>query len=85
MIRVIASDMDGTLLNNNHVFSEKTVESLKRACEKKNIKLILPEKRYCTDNAAMIGAEGYLQYKIKNFADLTLNASAVVPLIKEKK
>ena len=34
MIRVIASDMDGTLLNNNHVFSEKTVESIKKACEK---------------------------------------------------
>ena len=34
MIKVIASDMDGTLLNNNHVFSEKTVQSLKRACEK---------------------------------------------------
>ena len=33
MIKVIASDMDGTLLNNNHVFSEKTIQSLKRACE----------------------------------------------------
>ena len=34
MIKVIASDMDGTLLNNNHVFSEKTIQSIKRACEK---------------------------------------------------
>ena len=58
-------------------------ESLQKACDKKGIKLILPNKRYCTDNAAMIGAEGYLQYKIKNFADLSLNASAVVPLTKE--
>ena len=58
-------------------------EKLTLECKKKKIKLILPEKRYCTDNGAMIGAEGYLQYKIKNFADLTLNASAVVPLIKE--
>ena len=33
MIKVIASDMDGTILNNNHVFSEKTIESLKRACK----------------------------------------------------
>ena len=46
----------------------------------KGIKLVLPEKRYCTDNGAMIAAEGYLQYKIKNFADLDLNAKAVVPL-----
>ena len=55
-------------------------EALKKATESKGFKLILPEKRYCTDNAAMIGAEGYLQYKKRNFADLTLNAKAVVPL-----
>lgn len=47
---------------------------------KKQIKLVLPEKRYCTDNGAMIGAEGYIQYMRRNFADLTLNASAVLPL-----
>ncbi len=50
---------------------------LKRA-KKEGVKLVLPEKRYCTDNAAMICAEGYLQYKLKNFADLSLNAQAVV-------
>lgn len=55
-------------------------ETLSNLAKGKNIKVILPEKRYCTDNGAMIGAEGYLQYKIKNFADLSLNASAVVPL-----
>ncbi|MBQ3115752.1 MAG: tRNA (adenosine(37)-N6)-threonylcarbamoyltransferase complex transferase subunit TsaD [Clostridia bacterium] len=55
-------------------------ERLAEAVKNKGIKLILPEKRYCTDNAAMIGAEGFLQYKKGNFADLTLNASAVMPL-----
>ncbi len=45
-----------------------------------NVKLILPEKKYCTDNGAMIAAEGYLQYLKGNFADLDLNAKAVVPL-----
>lgn len=55
-------------------------EKLKEIVKKENIKLVLPEKRYCTDNGAMIGAEGYLQYKIKNFADLDLNALAVMPL-----
>lgn len=44
------------------------------------LKVVLPEKRYCTDNGAMIGAEGFLQYKKRNFADLTLNAKAVIPL-----
>ncbi len=45
-----------------------------------DIKLILPEKKYCTDNGAMIASEGYLQYLKGNFADLDLNAKAVLPL-----
>ncbi len=55
-------------------------ENLKKECDKKGIKLVLPEKIYCTDNAAMIGAEGYLQYLKGNFADLELNAKASVKL-----
>lgn len=55
-------------------------EKLTERVKKEKIKLVLPEKRYCTDNGAMIGAEGYLQYKKQNFADLDLNASAVMPL-----
>jgi N6-L-threonylcarbamoyladenine synthase len=55
-------------------------EKLEQESQRLGVKLVLPEKRYCTDNAAMIGAEGYLQYKMGNFADLDLNASAVVPL-----
>ena len=55
-------------------------EALEKRAKKENVYLVLPEKRYCTDNGAMIGAEGYLQYQRRNFADLTLNAKAVVPL-----
>ena len=55
-------------------------EALQKAVDKTDVKLVLPEKRYCTDNGAMIGAEGFLQYKKRNFADLSLNARAVVPL-----
>lgn len=55
-------------------------DKLKSAAEREGIKLVLPEKRYCTDNGAMIAAEGYLQYKKGNFADLSLNAKAVLPL-----
>jgi N6-L-threonylcarbamoyladenine synthase len=55
-------------------------EKLTNETKKRGLKLVLPEKKFCTDNGAMIGAEGYLQYKKRNFADLTLNASAVVPL-----
>ncbi len=55
-------------------------DTLTEKTKKSNIKLVLPEKRYCTDNGAMIGAEGYLQYLKGNFADLSLNASAVIAL-----
>ena len=55
-------------------------ERLTQECQKRGVRLVLPGKRYCTDNGAMIGAEGYIQYVNGNFADLTLNAKAVVPL-----
>ena len=54
--------------------------SLKSACDKKGLTLILPEKRYCTDNAAMIASEGLVQYKLGNFADMSLTAKASIPL-----
>ena len=39
-----------------------------------NVKVVVPEFKYCTDNAAMIGIAGYYQYK-KNKAtdDMSLN------------
>ncbi|MDE6412111.1 MAG: tRNA (adenosine(37)-N6)-threonylcarbamoyltransferase complex transferase subunit TsaD [Clostridia bacterium] len=55
-------------------------EQLKAACEKAGLKLILPEKRHCTDNAAMIAAEGLLQWNAGNFSPLSLNAEASIPL-----
>ena len=55
-------------------------ESLQSACDKKGLRLILPEKKYCTDNAAMIAAEGLVQYRLENFADMTLTAKASIPL-----
>ena len=55
-------------------------QSLAKACEKEGFTLVLPEKRYCTDNAAMIAAEGLIQYGLGNFADLSLNAKASIPL-----
>ncbi len=55
-------------------------ERLQAACKQAGLKLILPEKRHCTDNAAMIAAEGLLQYRAGNFAPLSLNAEASIPL-----
>ena len=53
---------------------------LQKACDKNGLTLVLPEKRYCTDNAAMIAAEGLVQYGLGNFADMTLTAKASIPL-----
>ena len=55
-------------------------ERLEKECQKRGYKLVLPEKKLCTDNACMIGAEGYLQYLKGNFAGLDLNAQAFVKL-----
>ncbi|MDE6442221.1 MAG: tRNA (adenosine(37)-N6)-threonylcarbamoyltransferase complex transferase subunit TsaD [Clostridia bacterium] len=55
-------------------------QTLKCACDKAGLKLVLPEKIYCTDNAAMIAAEGLIQYKAGNFAPLNINAKAQIPL-----
>ncbi len=55
-------------------------EGLEKACKKAGLRLVLPERRYCTDNAAMIASEGLVQYKLGNFADMTLTAKASIPL-----
>ncbi len=53
---------------------------LAEQCAAAGIRLVLPEKKYCTDNAAMIAAEGLMQYRAGNFSDLTVNACAHIPL-----
>ena len=47
------------------------------------VKLCLPELRFCGDNAAMIGAQGYYEYLAGNVADMTLNAYATKSLVGE--
>ena len=51
-------------------------ESLKEMCESIGVKMYMPEKKYCTDNAAMIGAAAYVLYKHKQFAPLSTNAQS---------
>ena len=55
-------------------------DTLTKACQKAGLRCVLPEKRFCTDNAAMIAAEGLTQYLAGNFAALDINAAAQIPL-----
>ena len=52
-------------------------ERLKTLCEENGYDLVVPEIKYCTDNAAMIGAAGFYAYLLGRRADLSLNAKAV--------
>ena len=54
--------------------------SLKTMCDEIGVTMHMPEKRYCTDNAAMIGAAAYVLYKHKKFSDFSLNAQSHISL-----
>ena len=49
---------------------------LNTLAKEKKVTLYTPPVSLCGDNAAMIGAQGYYEYLIGNFADASLNASA---------
>ena len=45
-----------------------------------NINFTIPDLKYCTDNATMIGAAGYFAYMKGRRSDIDLSAKANVPL-----
>ena len=49
---------------------------LTAACQASGDRLFLPELKYCGDNAAMIGCQGYYEWKAGRTAGLELNAYA---------
>ena len=67
--------ISGGVAANSHIR-----ESLKSMCESIGVEMHMPEKKYCTDNAAMIGAAAYVLYKNKQFAPLSTNAQSHVRL-----
>ncbi len=48
-------------------------KALEDVCNELDVELLKPEIKYCTDNAAMIGAAAYYAYKKGDRADLSLN------------
>ncbi len=53
---------------------------MKDECEKRGINLYYPPLKYCGDNAAMVGVQGYYEYLNGNITDATLNATATLPI-----
>ena len=60
-------------------------ESLSNMAKEEKINFSMPELKFCTDNAAMIGAAAYYAYKLGIKSDLTLNAKATDSLYELKK
>ncbi len=55
---------------------------MQKGCAKKGIRLFMPDKSLCGDNAAMVGSQGYYEYLSGNIADLSLNAYATMSIEK---
>ncbi|HHU84152.1 MAG TPA: tRNA (adenosine(37)-N6)-threonylcarbamoyltransferase complex transferase subunit TsaD [Clostridiales bacterium] len=53
---------------------------LEKLGKEKNIKVYIPELRYCGDNAAMVGSQGYYEFLSGNIAGLDLNAKATMDI-----
>ena len=53
---------------------------LENVCIQNGLKLFLPDLKYCGDNAAMVGAQGYYEFVEGKIANLNLNAKATLPV-----
>ena len=62
----------GGVAANSHIRT-----ALDKLCREKNVEFCKPSLALCSDNAAMVAAAGYFEYLKGNFADTSLNASAL--------
>lgn len=49
-------------------------------CRERGYELYIPPLKYCGDNAAMVGSQGYYEYLAGNIAGADLNACATLPI-----
>ena len=50
-------------------------------CTPRGVRLLLAEKKYCTDNAAMVGGLGWYYFRKKKFSTIGMDAFARLPRI----
>ena len=55
---------------------------LEEMCREKGVQLYLPPLKWCGDNGAMIGAQGYYEYMAGHMGDMSLNGLATEDLDK---
>jgi len=53
---------------------------MQRRCDAAGLRLYLPERSLCGDNAAMVGAQGYYEFLAGNIAGMDLNAAATMEI-----
>ena len=70
----------GGVAANSHLRSR-----LRQVANQKGVNLFIPSLDLCGDNGAMIAAAAYYEYKKGNFADSSLNASALDKIEFEKR
>ena len=70
----------GGVAANSHLRSR-----LRQVADQKGVNLFIPSLDLCGDNGAMIAAAAYYEYKKGNFADSSLNASALDKIEFEKR
>ena len=61
----------GGVASNSRIRADLTA-----ACQESGDRLFLPELKYCGDNAAMIGCQGFYEFQAGHRAGLELNAYA---------
>ena len=66
----------GGVAANSHLRKRLTEVAARRG-----VKIFIPSVSLCGDNGAMIAAAGYYEYKKGNFADSSLNASALDSIV----